>query len=295
MQTKEFNGALAILVASALWGISYFLQKITAQQIDASLFVFFTILLGSLLLWTYYRFPPKRLWQHFLQDYQNYLSIAFIGGFLAPAAMMYGLQHIDLSIASMLERTQIIFVLFLAWWMLREHFAKEKYFYVIIAIISSYFITTKTPWSANFAESSSIGILAVLVAAFSWGFATIVSKKLSHTSATPGEITFIRFFLGSITALPFALHGGLLTTTAQLSNHMWLIIFLNALCAVVISYPLFYYGLQYTKANVTTFLEAIAPLIALLCGLVFLSESLVVSQIIAIPLFLFSVYKITTK
>jgi DME family drug/metabolite transporter len=295
MTKNQLHGALAILGASMLWGIGYFLQKLAVIHYHPFVFAFYTITLGWIFLFIYHRFAINKLWQLFLADRVRYLALSFFGGALAPAMMFLGLTYLDVGVASILERTQPLFVIFLAWLMLGEKLAANKYLYVVLTLISSYFVVTQAPQTFSLSTNDTLGILAMAAAAFLWGLATIIGKELSGTQASSAQIAVIRFFIASFCLLPLALWFGLNDFTKIAETNILLITAGNALLAVAVAYTFFYDGMKYLNANKAVFLEALSPLTAIACGMIFLSETLVWTQIIAIPLLLFSVYKITVK
>lgn len=288
------KGIFPILIASLLWGLGYFLRKIIIREINPFLLTFFVSLIVSLTIIIFKRVSPQNIIKIFKGNPWKYTWLSIFGTVLGTTFMFFGLRLLDLSIVTLLEKLQPIFVVILAVFFLKEKFKKILLPYIIATIISSYFISTKTPFQLNFSSSELIGIVAVISAAICWAIASIIGKRLSDDKNRSTDITLMRFAIAGIVLLPIFLFKNQLNLTVIYSFRLIFIVVFSAIICTALAYYLYYSGLKHVKASTAGFLELTTPIISILLGILFLNESLVTTQFISIPILLFCIYKIST-
>lgn len=286
------SGAFPILIASLLWGLGYFLRKLIVRDIHPLILTFFTALIVSLTIIIFKHHNPQKIIEIFRNHPWHYIALSIFGTVLGTTFMFVSLRLLDLSIVALLEKLQPIFILILASVLLREKFKKSLIPYVMLAIISSYFISTKTPFALNFSNSELIGIFAIILTAICWAISSIIGKRLADDKKYTTDITLMRFGIASIILLPVFLFKNQLNLLVIYSFSLMSIVIFSAIICTALAYNLYYSGLKYTKVSTAGFLELITPVFSILLGISFLKESLVITQIIFIPILLFSVYKI---
>jgi drug/metabolite transporter (DMT)-like permease len=125
---------------------------------------------------------------------------------------------------------------------------------------------------------TALGAGAVLLAAVTWAGAGVLGRLLAVKDMDPVKMSYLRAAIGAATALPLVLvfeppHGDM--------AHLWppyALACLNGFIDSVLCYVLYYYGMKYIAAGVTSIIEVITPVGAVLLGVLVLGEHLSVRQ-----------------
>ncbi|MCB1531679.1 MAG: DMT family transporter [Alphaproteobacteria bacterium] len=290
------KGVLPVLCASILWAFGYFARKIILFEITPLTLTFITAFVVSMSLMLWLRPHPLHLWRVFHAHIWNHIALAFTGVIFGTTLMFIALDNLDLGLATVLEKLQPLFTLVLAALFLKERLPVRVLPYCLAALISSVFIFTESTQTLQMALSPQnlIGVGAVIGAAFSWGMATIIGRKLMLSGVRSREVTLIRFTLAWLFLAPILLLQGDLVTHFTLSPFVWIIAVGSAIITTAGGYVLFYSGIKVVDAPTSGFLELLTPIVSLALGLIFLDETIRYTQIFFIGLMLFSIYKIST-
>jgi probable blue pigment (indigoidine) exporter len=288
------SGVAPILVASILWAVAYFIRK-TILVDESPLFITFsTAVLAAIATGFQYRINPREIWKIFYYQPWLYIFLAITGVVLGTTFMFIGLQRIDLGVASLLEKIQPIFILICAAFLLKESITTSQLFYAVIALMAFYVIAVKGIVRPDLGHSDWIGVLAVVAAALSWAFSSVIGKMALNRKVSPENLLFIRFTVASILLLP------VVCVTER--NHLPVLnlrvvsgIAGTAYFSIVLGYIFFYRGLRHVSATVSGFLELVTPVVATLLGIIFLGETLNPYQILAAPVLLFSIFMLSRR
>ena len=286
----ETHGAFLIIAASVLWAFGYLFRKTILYGISPLLLSFVTSCIVAIVFAFTFRFPPIEIIRAFRAHALAYMALALTGVVIGSTCMFIGLDHLDLGVTVILEKLQPVFTLLLATLFLRERTAKSKIPFMLIAVCASYFVSMKNPFDFTFATTSVRGIVAVVMAAFSWGLASVIGKHLTKVQPNAQMITLLRFALGAVMLLPVFIFRVPLGLRLQWDPY---VVGVAALCAIFstgLGYLLFYRGLRNVAATVSGFLELVTPVVGLILGMVFLREQLTVIQLVAAFALLWSIY-----
>jgi len=301
MTMKLFNkhyvsmGIIPIVVAASLWAFGYFLRKGIFDSVSPILVNFFTCWVVSAIIFIVYRINYRSIIEVFWRYPFRYLGLSLTGVALGTTFMFLAIDNLDLGIATLLEKLQPIFILLLSTWLIKEAFPIRKLPFVLLAIISTYFVSTKFPFDLTFSSKEITGIIYVILAGLSWALASIIGKTIVDKKAKAEEITFLRFGLGGIFLFPFFLFNKQLNLSMYLNLDVISIIVIAAVISTTLGYVLYYRGLRFVAVSTAGFLELFTPIVGLLLGITFLNESLVITQWFAIPILLFSIFRILRR
>jgi drug/metabolite transporter (DMT)-like permease len=289
------HGVLPILMASVLWALAYFARKIILHDITPLTLTFLTALITAIFLTLVLRPNPKNLWITFKAQKLKFIALALSGVVLGTTCMYIALDNLDLGLATVLEKLQPIFTLFLAAYFLREKLPRKILPYCVLAIISSVFIFNGThTLETEITAQSFIGITAVLATAFFWATSGVLGRSLVLGGAPSRDVALLRFLLGSIFLLPLFLLQAPLDQSLVFLPLTWSVVIASAVFSTGCGYLLYYKGLGFVDASTSSFLELLTPVISVILGIAFLHETLSGIQVFFIGLLLFSIYKITT-
>lgn len=286
---------LAICFAAVLWGFDGVVLTPRLMNLKTPFVVFILhalpFLFMNLMLWREY----KRAKQFTNRDYLMFLAVALFGGALGTMSIVKALFLVNfnhLSVIVLLQKLQPIFAILLAGIFLKEKMNKASTLWVVIAIVSSYFLSFgfQLPhWQKN--PDWTVAVLLSLLAAFSFGSSTVFSRDLL-TRYPFKTVTFFRY--GFTTLIMYfwieILH--LFPQISLVTPANWItfiIIFLTTGSTAIFIY---YWGLEKVKAKISTICELFFPLSGILFDYLFNGSHLSLVQWGSVMVMYFAILKI---
>jgi len=257
---------MAVAFSAMLWGVDGILLTPQLYNLNTA-FVVFVIHLLPFLVMNLFLFKEYRHLRTMSRSDLLYFSlIALFGGALGTLAIvksLFLLHFNNLSVVVLLQKLQPIFASLLARIILKERFKKHFALWATIALVAGYFLTFG--WSLP--DFSTEGIttfyaaLLSLLAAFSFGSSTVFSKKIlgNYSFVTS---TFYRYGFTTLIMFFIVLFTGHLFDFSQITPSNWLFIALIGLTTGSGAIFLYYYGLRNVRASLSTFLELMYPITA---------------------------------
>ncbi|PID70167.1 EamA family transporter [bacterium DOLZORAL124_38_8] len=263
----------AIILAAFLWAVGgvFFIPQLF--HIPVLLVVFIQHLIPTfgiilfILLQPSLRAEIQNIRRH---TWLNFLWVAFFGGFLGTYAItqaFFGAYSAQISVSPIffLQKLQPIFAVLSAVFILKESLSKRFWTAGIIALVGSYGLTfgLSLP-EINTDNQTLISALWALLAAFSWGISTTISKKSLQT-VSPLIGTFMRFFLTMSVCfvLILILPQVHLSAIQDISNKEWNLFVIIAVTTGGLALWLYYWGLKKISATHSAIYEMSMPLFAL--------------------------------
>lgn len=260
------KGALAVAFSAMLWGVDGILLTPQLYNLNTSFVVFLLHLFPFVLMNIFFFREYRHLKTMTRSDFIYFMLVALFGGALGTLAIvksLFLLNFNNLSVIVLLQKLQPVFAILLARVILKEKVKKNFAVWASLALIASYFMT----FGWNLPDFSTNGIatfyaaLLSLLAAFSFGSSTVFSKKIlgNYSFVTS---TFFRYGFTTLIMLVIVLIGGHLLDFAQVTQRNWLFVVLIGLTTGSGAIFLYYYGLRNVKASISTFLELMYPITA---------------------------------
>jgi drug/metabolite transporter (DMT)-like permease len=270
MKENQYNarigGAIAVAVSAMLWGVDGILLTPQLYNLNTAFVVFVIHLFPFLLMNLFFFREYRHLKTMTRSDLLFFLLIALFGGALGTLAIvksLFLLHFNHLSVVVLLQKLQPVFAVILARIILKERIKKHFALWASIALIAGYFLTFG--WSLP--DFSTEGITTVyaallsLLAAFSFGSSTVFSKKILGRYSFVSS-TFFRYGFTTLIMLIIVLCAGHIGDFSQVTQRNWLFIALIGLTTGSGAIFLYYYGLRHVKASLSTFLELMYPITA---------------------------------
>ncbi|MCB0359268.1 MAG: DMT family transporter, partial [Bdellovibrionales bacterium] len=158
------SGASAIIAASVLWGVGYFLRKLILTDVSPILLAFLNAWVAAVALAALFRIQPHEVWRTFRAQPLYYLGLAFLGVAFGTTLLFYGLRLLDLGVAILLEKLQPVFTVILAWFIFGERYEPKILVLMAVAVAASYLVAGGTLDVTAISDASWTGFMAVLVA-----------------------------------------------------------------------------------------------------------------------------------
>ena len=260
------KGALAVAFSAMLWGVDGILLTPQLYNLNTA-FVVFLLHLFPFALMNVFFFREYRLLKTMTRsDFIYFMLVALFGGALGTLAIvksLFLLNFNNLSVIVLLQKLQPVFAILLARMILKEKIKKGFALWAVIALIAGYFMT----FGWNLPDFSTNGIVTVyaallsLLAAFSFGSSTVFSKKILGNYSFVSS-TFFRYGFTTVIMLVIVLACGHIGDFTQVTPRNWLFVVLIGLTTGSGAIFLYYYGLRNVKASLSTFLELMYPITA---------------------------------
>ena len=265
-RTIRIKGALAVAFSAMLWGVDGILLTPQLYNLNTSFVVFLLHLFPFVLMNFFFFREYRHLKSMTRSDFIYFMLVALFGGALGTLAIVKSLFLLDfnnLSVIVLLQKLQPVFAILLARLILKERVKKDFALWASIALIAGYFMT----FGWNLPDFTTNGITTVyaallsLLAAFSFGSSTVFSKKIlgNYSFVTS---TFFRYGFTTLIMLVIVLVGGHIGDFAMVTQRNWLFVALIGLTTGSGAIFLYYYGLRNVKASISTFLELLYPITA---------------------------------
>lgn len=286
-----------IIIAAFMWGVDgvFFTPRYFTYNLNnTKIIVFLAHLFPTILLFFY---SPKKIMNCFkkfkIKDYANLLSVSVIGGVIGTLSIVKALQLVEFnqfSIVALIQQLQPIFATILAIVLLKEKPKKSFKYILIISIISIYILKfgLKNPLEINKIELAPV--FFSVVAAISFGFSTVLGRKVTN-NYDYYTISFFRFFLTTVITLILIIHAKgeilILKNTFYDMN-----ILLNAIIIMfwgIISTIFYYRGISKVSAISATLSELAYPFTSVLLNIVVYNVKFNFIQILAAIILIFSI------
>jgi drug/metabolite transporter (DMT)-like permease len=223
--------------------------------------------------------------------------IAVFGGALGTISIVKALflvnfQH--LSVVVLLQKLQPIFAILLASILLKEKIGKHFLAWASLAIVASYFLTfgTTTPKFDSDDTNTMMAALYAVIAAFSFGSSTVLSKKLLQNQNFI-TATFFRYGFTSMLLLVYVLIAGTYQEFYVTTQTNWVFFLIIGITTGSGAIFIYYYGLRRVKAIVATISELLFPISAILFDYLFNDSLLSPVQLVSALVMVLSIIKLS--
>ncbi len=290
------NGPLLIVIAASLWAFDGIIRR-SLYVLPPVVIVFFEHLVGALILLPFFfkdLFSGKAKLGR-----KEFLAIALVSllsgllGTLWFTTALLQTQYISFSVVYLLQKLQPIFAVAAGALILKEKITRKYLVYAGLAIVSAYFVTFPTG-KVNFETGSGTVTAALLAvgAAFAWATSTAFSR-LALLKSNDRFVTAVRFILTTLMAgvAVFLLNNQSSLPTVTLSQLARFL--LIAVSTGMVGILIYYRGLKQTEVKVSTILELVYPLLAVVIDMVVYKSFLTPTQIVAAIALLFYMFKIS--
>jgi len=291
---KNINGPLLIIVAATLWALDGVIRR-NLYSLPPITIIFFEHIIGLAILLPFV-IKSLKIEKPNKREMWLLLLIAVLSGLLGTlwfTTALLKVHFISFSVVFLIQKLQPIFAISTASIFLKEKLDKRYIKWAVLALIGAFFVTFPNgKVNLSTGEGTVIAALYALGAAFAWGSSTTFSKmvltKLSYKVST-----FYRFLFTSIIAFVIIMVLGYspsLSTPTMPQLGLFLVI---ALSTGLVALMIYYRGLSKTSVHVSTILELMFPLIAIIIDMTIYDTTLSLSQYLATCVLLISIYKIS--
>jgi drug/metabolite transporter (DMT)-like permease len=297
-RNQKIVGAVAVIIASSLWGLDGVVFTPRLYNLDVG-FVVFVLHLVPFIIMNFFFYKRYSLLKKFTKsDLITFILLALFGGALGTMAIVKALFLVNfksLSIVVLLQKLQPVFAMSLAAVLLKEKIRNRFLLWAGLAVFASYFLTFGFHLPDMKSGSNTIYAAGYsLLAAFSFGTSTVLSKKvLGKFSFTTG--TFFRYGFTSIIMLIIVLFMGTFNNYKIVTGENLLYFFIIGITTGSGAIFLYYYGLVRIRAIMATICELFFPVSAIFFDYIVNGKILSPVQWVATVIMIFAIVKLTTQ
>ena len=280
-------GYLSVIIATVLFGIWNTFSKILLQDLDPLALSALVYCIAGIFL-TAVRFSSfngklmgmldsKSEAETFMSrnDYIILATTAIAGSVIAPVIYLNGLNQITAVNASLLLNAEVLFIVVIGIFILKENFQKMESIGLILLMVGTIFLATNGDIS-NFTFTENFGTILVITAAFFWSIDTILSKFLSNKRDLLG-LSAIKCSIGGIILLIFSLSLGLNLKVPL--NHLPYLLFIGFV-SIGFSFVMVYYAIRKIGSTRTGSIFPFSSLFGAIFAFLILKEPFTVTQLL---------------
>lgn len=285
-----------VIVAASLWGIDAIVLRPYLYNLSVPLVVFIESAIVALLLSPILFKRINDIKSLDKKDILIFFGVAMFGGAIGTMAItkaLFYVNYVNLSIVVLIQKLQPVFALILAAIFLKEKLPKEFFSWAGLAIIGAYFMTfgMNIP-NLDTGDKTAEAALFALLAAFSFGFSTVLSKRaLRNVTYEVG--TYLRFLMTTILMFLIVLFLGQFPEIKSVTETQSIVFIIIAFTSGGLAIFLYYFGLKRITASVATIAELAFPITAVLLEYILRGNMLGWAQWIGTLILIFSIIRVT--
>lgn len=286
-------GPVLIVTASILWALDGVVRR-SLFSLPPITIVFFEHLIGTLILLPFI-FKKLVAERPTMKELGLMGIVSLVSGVLGTlwfTTALLKVNFISFSIVFLILYLEPLFAITSAHFLLKERLTKKFVMWGVVALVAAYFATFKGG-VVNLATGSGtlIAALYALGATAAWGTSTTLSKLVLNRKSD-SVATGMRFMITTLLAFFGVLILGQASSLSQPTPDQFGRFIFIALSTGMVALYLYYKGLQKTEAKVTTMLELVFPILAVMIDAVVYKTLLAPTQYLAAAIMVAAIYQI---
>jgi len=286
MKIMKLKNLLLLLLLATLWGPSFLFIKVAVVEIPPITLAALRIAMAAVLLHLFLFFKGyefNRSWK-----FWKHVTIAGFFAHALPFALInWGEQYIDSSIASILNGlTPLCTVLIANFTIQDERMTTEKIAGTVLGFIG--LLVLVSPNIANGMNASLMGVIAVAIAALSYGVALVYSR-IHLMKEKPLYAPSSQLLVAAIYLIPFSLLVEGPTNIVALSWEVMGSLMILGTFGTALAFVVYYKILTSASASYLSLVTYLMPVYGVVLGIAFLGEVLSVEALIGAGLILFGI------
>ena len=267
----RLKNVMWLLPPAFLWGIAFLFVKVAVQSIPPLTLVVTRVGLAAVILYLILRAQGRNL-PRFGKIWLHFAAVGLLYNATPYTLMAWGQQYIDSALAAMfIGATPLITMVLAHLFTSDDHFTPAKAAGVTLGFAG--LAALLGPALVDGVQATTWGLLAALVAAFSYGAAIVYAKQtlqgLPPLVGPAAQLTMATVFLAPLALFlerPFALP---LPSWSALGSLMMLAVFSTAL-----AFYIYYRAMERVSASTISMVAYLVPVVATIAGVVVLGEQL---------------------
>ena len=278
-----------LILTAFLWGGTFVAGRILSDGMGAFSAAFLRFLLASIcMLWIMH----TRAGGLPALDLKGWIGVSLLGAtgvFAYNACFFTGLQTVPAGRAAAIVAINPILITLLAAFFFKEKLTKRKCIGIILSVSGAITAISRGDPISLFTHGVSLGDVAIMGGVASWVLYSLLGKRMMNSISPHAAITY-SCITGTLMLLPFALHEGMANEfSGYTMTHFLCIVYLGVL-GTVIGFTWFYEAINTIGASRSGVFINFVPVTAIICGWLFLGESVSISLLAGVTLVISGVY-----
>lgn len=278
-----------LVLTAFLWGGTFVAGRMLSDGMGAFSAAFLRFFLASIcMLWIMH----NRAGGLPALDKKGWIGVSLLGAtgvFAYNACFFTGLQTVPAGRAAVIVASNPIFITLLAAFFFKEKLTKRKCIGIILSVSGAITAISKADPVALFTHGLSMGDIAIMGGVASWVSYSLLGKRMMNSLSPHAAITY-SCLTGTIMLLPFALYEGMASEfSGYTMTHLLCVVYLGVL-GTVIGFTWFYEAINTIGASRSSVFINFVPVTAIICGWLFLGESVSTSLLVGVSLVICGVY-----
>ncbi len=274
-----------LLLLGAIWGASYLFIKVGGAEIPPFTFVAVRTVVAAAALVAFMGLRREE-WPNLRRMWLPFLTMGIFNGVIPYTLITWGELHITSGLAAILTAAMPLFTVIIShYWTHDERLTPIKTLGIFVGFLGV--IVLFLPDIRQGIQMEFWGEFAVVVAAASYGLATVIAHKhmhgVTHTAAAAGQLVSAAIIMVPLSLL-FDQPMGLRPSPAAIGSLLTL-----ALLGTSFAYVLYYWLIEKTGATRTALVTYLIPITGILWGAFLLSEPLAWEDLVGLLLIILGI------
>lgn len=268
-----------LIISTSTWGSAFIAGKFAIQSFEPATVAFFRFLGASLILVPVMYFRKEKIPKPTKKDWLLFMCLGLTGITFYNIFFFMASKHAPVIKSSLFIAANPVLIIILATVFLKEAISKNQVIGLIVALTGVSIIITEGDLSVFFTMGFELIDVVLLGAVVCWALYSVIGRvvlrKYSALVSTTYGIVFGTLFL-----FPFAYMETSLETIVNSSYTSWIAIAHMSIFVTVISFVMYYYGIQQIGAARASIFINFMPISAVIMATVFLQEAFTFSYVI---------------
>ncbi|RXI97866.1 DMT family transporter [Anaerobacillus alkaliphilus] len=270
---------LMLALATSTWGSAFIAGKVAIESFEPATVAFFRFLGAALLLFPLMWYLERDIPKPTKKDWFLFALLGLTGIALYNIFFFIASKHAPVIKSSLFIASNPVLIIILSAIFLKEKISRNQVIGLILALLGVAFIITnghlEVFLTMGFEAIDAVLLGAVVCWALYSVIGRVVLKKYSSIVSTTYAVGF-----GTILLLPFALVETSFTDLADSTLSAWVAIGHMSVFVTVVSFIMYYYGIQQIGAAKASIFINFMPISAVVLASLILGEALTLPHIV---------------
>jgi drug/metabolite transporter (DMT)-like permease len=207
LPADQTKGVAAAVLASSIWGGMYVISRLVLGVIPPITLVCIRMLVSALAMFAFLRLRnlewrlPREIWT-------RVLAMGIIGYTVSISAQFIGTKYAGAALGSLITTASPLVTVALSAFLKLERVSTRAWFGLGLGLLGVFLTSTGS------STASTLGILALIVAAVSWGILGLIGGQVvsKHDPAAVTAWASVIGFFGTLVLTPFELSSNVIGT-----------------------------------------------------------------------------------
>jgi drug/metabolite transporter (DMT)-like permease len=270
---------LMLALATSTWGSAFIAGKIAIQSFEPATVAFLRFFGAAILLFPLMWYLERNIPKPSKKDWFLFAMLGLTGIALYNIFFFIASKHAPVIKSSLFIASNPILIIVLSALFLKEKISRNQVFGLILALLGVSFIITNGHLEVFLTMAFEPIDFVLLGAVICWALYSVIGRVVLRKYSSIVSTTYAVGF-GTLFLLPFAIME---TTVADLTSstaEAWFSIAHMSVFVTVISFIMYYYGIQQIGAAKASIFINFMPISAVIMASLFLGEALTIPHLI---------------